>query len=323
MIFMRIANGKEIYLNPQNGREFWISKGKRKNYCPHGRFPFVCREDVCAGSVYCKHNIRRARCVPCNGKSRCKAHGKLKRHCRECKGGKKSFCSKHNKDITLCAECGGSALCIHEVKSTHCMFCEPDSKYLCRRKCGQILSTVRLRSESKICAMCEREDERCARIEHIWHEKLKEWGFHPSVHDKVIKDSTCSVTNRRRADFVFITESTFPYHIVVECDENSHGGYLVSCEMGRLEEIHDQVIGNTEDVKPIVIIRFNPFARNDPGFELREALIFLFKGTYEANDIRGVNLYKLIGYGRSRERMYNESKLTYQITDISQVMHET
>lgn len=319
---MKIVNGKKIFLNPQNGREFWISKdkrrGERKNYCPHGKFPFVCREDVCGGSVYCKHNIRRCRCVPCNGKSRCK-HGKEKRRCRECKGGKKAFCSKHNKDIAYCVECGGWALCIHEVKPAYCMFCNPDSKYLCNRKCGQILSAARLKSESKICAMCERDDERCVRIEHFWHEKLNKWGFHPSVHDKVIKDSLCSTINRRRADFVFITESSFPYHIVVECDENSHSGHSVSCEMGRLEEIHDQVIGNTDEVKPIVIVRFNPFARNDPGFELKEALTFLFKGTYEAIDIRGVNLYKVIGYGRCMEKKYTESILTDQITDIKQV----
>lgn len=167
--------------------------------------------------------------------------------------------------------------------------------------------------------MCEREDERVARIEHIWHEKLKEWGFFPSLHDKVIKDASCSVTNRRRADFVFVTGRDFPYHIVVECDEHSHGGQLVECEMGRLEEIHDQMIGNTEAVKPIVIVRFNPYCRSNPEDELKESITFLLQGTYEANDIRGVNLYKIIGYGRAREKAYTDSKLTDQITDINQL----
>jgi hypothetical protein len=175
------------------------------------------------------------------------------------------------------------------------------------------LTAARGKRGFTVCSRCQLYTENRERVEHEWLEKIKGWGYHPSVHDKVIRDTECAVVNRRRADFVFVTEPAFPYHIVVECDENGHSGQEVACEMGRLEEVHDQLIGNTGEVKPIVVVRFNPYSRVDCSCEVKDALGELFKGTYAVNDIRGVNLYKVIGYTRTRERVYNDSEITRQL----------
>ena len=151
------------------------------------------------------------------------------------------------------------------------------------------------------------------RQEIRWLEKLVSWGYHPSSHDRVVKDSNCDVVNRRRIDYLFLTNSSFKYHVVVECDEHSHSGYDVSCEMARLEDIHDQLIANGSSVKPIVVVRFNPDSKHDIESELKETLEFVFRGTIDTFDARGVNLYKLIGYGNKRKQMYDESPITKQI----------
>lgn len=313
-MFLRIANGKKIYLNTKNNREFWVGNNNRRYYCGHGKFSYTCGD--CGGAGYCQeHKVRKTRCIECKGKTRCEAHGKLKRYCKVCNGGKKQYCVAHGKEMRFCRDCGGGwSLCKHDYRRHLCMFCSPDSKYLCSNKCGQTLSQQRKKRGLTVCARCQTFQDNRQRVEHEWLEKIESWGYHPSVHDRVVKSSDCSVINRRRADYMFLTEDSFPYHIVVECDENNHSGTAVACEMGRLEEIHDQLIGNTAAVKPIAVVRFNPLARTDPGDELKDALDFLFKGTYIVNDIRGVNLYKVIGYSRTRLRVYEESKFTTQIT---------
>lgn len=312
MIYLRSVNKKKIYLNPVNGREYWIRKKGKRVYCGHGKFPYTCGD--CGGKGFCKeHNVRLTRCVECKGKTRCEEHGKLKRYCRDCNGGKKQYCDEHGKELRYCRDCGGWNLCKHDKRKYLCMFCTPDSKYLCSNRCGQTLSDARRKRGLVVCSRCQLYTENRDRVEHEWLVRLKGWGYHPSVHDKVIKGDGCVIINRRRADFVFITAPSFPYHIVVECDENGHSGHDVSCEMGRLEDVHDQLIGNTGAVKPIVVVRFNPYSRVDCSDEVKETLEYLFKGTYTVRDIRGVNLYKVIGYTRARERVYKDSTITGQL----------
>lgn len=151
------------------------------------------------------------------------------------------------------------------------------------------------------------------RLENEWNERFHSWGFHPSSHDRIIKDSACKVVNRRRADFVF-SDNDLPYYIVVECDEESHSGYDIACEMKRLQEIHDQLIGNGRSVKPLVIIRFNPNSRHESlEKEVKGALEDALKGQVDYSDARGVNLFKVIGYGQTRQEKYREERLTYRL----------
>lgn len=190
------------------------------------------------------------------------------------------------------------------------MFCSPDSRYLCSNGCGNMLSKTRL---GGMCARCEGRIKKQERHEYKWLSKLKDWGYHPSVHDKVIKGEQCVVANTRRVDFLFATEKTFPYHVLVECDERSHTGVDVSCEMKRLQEVHDQLIANSCSTKPLVVIRFNPDSKDDIEDEIKLTLDYVFKGSVSLGDARGITVHKLIGYGKARRQQYEDEPVTKKI----------
>ena len=114
----------------------------------------------------------------------------------------------------------------------------------------------------------------------------------------------------------FFLQISFPYNVLVERDENSHSHELVSCEFKRLQEIHDQIIENTSDCRPLVVVRFNPNYGDQESLkkELRSALEDVFAGNIKCNDARGVNLYPtLIGYSEKRKEKYEEEPLSKRI----------
>lgn len=241
-------------------------------------------------------------------------HGRQKSFCRKGCATNSVYCIPHGVAKSRCTKCRGSSVCRHGRRIQICMFCMPDSPELCKNKCGRCLSG-KITRDRGTCGTCHRRKERQIRLEHEWLEKFNEWGYFVTINDKVIRDDKCNIVNRRRVDFLFVTEVGFPYHIVVECDENSHGGSDISCEMKRLQEVHDQLIANTAEIKPIAIIRFNPSSgMKIIENEMKEAMDELFKGEFKVTDIRGVNIFKVIGYGKTRGNLYREKKITKQLS---------
>ena len=183
-----------------------------------------------------------------------------------------------------------------------------------------ILSPNRLKQKVKVCACCERQDQKMLRLETKWKEKFISWGYSPSVNDKIIKDYQCNVVNLRRCDFLYITEPDFPYNILVECDENNHNIYAVLCEMRSLQEKADQITANQRVVKPLVVIRFNPNHKDDEFLEreLKSAFHEVFNNPtgVDISDARGINIYKLIGYSDKREEKYKNEPVAQTITEL-------
>ena len=66
--------------------------------------------------------------------------------------------------------------------------------------------------------------------------------------DKILKGSNCNT--KRRPDLVI--SSTKDLVIIIECDENQHQGYIPTCEMGRMDEILDELKGTRT-----IFIRWN------------------------------------------------------------------
>ena len=271
--------------------------------CIHNRQKSECKE--CGGSSICIHNRIKSRCKECGGASIC-IHNRIKSTCKECGGS--SICI-HNRRKSECKECGGSSICIHNIIRSVCFFCNPTSKRLCL--CGTQLSGQH--KQTKVCAACEGRNACNQRIELIWDEKLRNWGYHATIHDKIIKDKACKVVSRVRVDWLFIIPG-INYILVLECDENSHVGETIECEMARLQMIHDQLIANNGDIRSIVVLRFNPYDK-DPELELKvkNAIDFALSGNVELNDDRGVVLMPLIGYSKKRKEQYDQNPLTKQI----------
>jgi hypothetical protein len=236
------------------------------------------------------------------------------------------FCQKHSPN--RCEEEGcdnavhSGGLCqTHAYKCKHERF--KDICYDCSKKrhlfctiCRHLLSKNRRTGGIKICKTCECEEKRIVRLETQYKDILISWGYYPSIVDKIIRGSDCKIINLRRVDYFYLLQVSFPYNILVECDENNHSHELVSCEFKRLQLIHDQIIANTSDCRPLVVVRFNPNYGDQEYLkkELRSALEDVFAGNIECNDARGVNLYpKLIGYSEKRKQKYEEEPLSKRI----------
>ena len=78
------------------------------------------------------------------------------------------------------------------------------------------------------------------------NETIKEYIM---LKDKIIKGSDCNT--KRRPDLMI--GSTQELIIILECDEHQHSGYNSLCEMGRMDEIFDEL----KDTRTI-FIRWNP-----------------------------------------------------------------
>lgn len=158
--------------------------------------------------------------------------------------------------------------------------------------------------------------ERSERLELKWLAKFIDWGYYPSVHDKIIKSSDCSVVNRRRVDYLFITPESMRYNVLVECDENSHNGHEVECEMTRLQDVQDQLIAQTNSLKPLVVIRFNPNYHDEDELDIQMKYVLrdVFRGDVDTNDDRGIIIHSVVCYSKKRKLMYDNSPVTKRIT---------
>lgn len=245
----------------------------------------------------------------------CRAHYIRIDKCRECGGA--GLCA-HGKYKSDCYACGGTSMCVHGRKKCTCWQCAPREGIFCATCAHTRLSEGRKKRGVRICAGCERREEKMQRIEHVWKEKLENLNLYASVHDKsIVAPDTCVPVNKRRADFLYLTQGARVPHILIECDEHAHAGIPPACEMRRLQEIHDQLIVNTGALKSLYVIRFDPYSST-----LRDAtLLKKIKGAVRAGlacrrkDARGVILHpELIGYSKDRALAYALDATTKQIS---------
>lgn len=232
--------------------------------------------------------------------------------CIKCRG--KNICN-HDRRKRDCVECRGSNTCVHYKKRQDCAKCTTNKKHVCKTCKYVIINGNRRALGITECYDCETRgggvNGKRVRLETTWYEKLKEWNYYPSIHDKVIKNGACIATNKRRVDFLFVAPTSFPCHVLYECDENSHNGYDVLCEMARLQQVHDQIIANTNKVLPLLVVRFNPNCKNDIEKDVRQSLDDIFKNRdFTLGDARGVNIHKLIGYSKTRLHLYKTTQIT-------------
>lgn len=193
----------------------------------------------------------------------------------------------------------------------------PDKSKFCQNDYCQhnILSNQRRKSGIKICKFCDDGLNKLKRIEHTYRDYFNEWGYPPTITDVTIKSDTCETikehgsdkSNKKRADYLWLTERSFPYNILVECDENGHSGIDPSCEYKRLQDVYDQIVSNTRNIKQLAVIRFNPFAKYDVIVQVKRVLEYALKGNYTINDDRGFEVVELLGYSRKRKQKYEES----------------
>lgn len=311
-----------------NRIKYYCQDCKGNGICSHNRTRSKCKE--CNGGSVCIHSNIRSQCKECNGGSFCE-HNKIRSRCRECNGG--SFC-EHNKIRCICKICKGTSICScgkvkHECWK-HCICpcgtlnidCPKKHRNIFCTLCKiNIISSPRRRIEDinkRVCCDCESRcyNDKLRRIELEYVYKLKTWGYYPTEHDKTIRDSLCriitehnsTIQNRKRVDLYFRTEDSFHYDIILEIDENSHSGYDISCEFSRLEDLHDQVVSNTGKVRPLCVIRFNPFSKQkDLDERLKKILKKAFDGGYSVDDARGFSVVELLGYSRKRKAEYENS----------------
>ena len=242
------------------------------------------------------------------------AHGFCKKHspnrCEE------EGCNNPSNSGGLCVTHTPNNKCKHGKYKRNCYDCSENKDLFCIICTIYRLSPNRLTCGIKICKTCECEENRMVRLETQYKNILISWGYYPSIVDKIIRGSDCKIINLRRVDYFFLLEISFPYNVLVECDENNHSHELVSCEFKRLQLIHDQIIANTSDCRPLVVVRFNPNYGDQEYLkkELRSALQDVFAGNIECKDARGVNLYPtLIGYSEKRKQQYEEEPLSKRI----------
>lgn len=293
-----------------------------------------------------KHNPRRCKHSGCknppNIKGYCKTHHPIRCKHSGCKNAPKAkgYCTTHNPIRCKHPKCDNTpqtkGYCLtHNICSCEnkkpvykCWNCcsEKDRVRLCESDiCGhQLLSRARKRAGIKLCKFCDDGLNKNWRIELKYLEMFKTWGFPPSSHDQVILDDNCNTItthdednpdkvkpNRKRADYFWLTTVDLPYNVLAECDEGAHGGQLASCEYKKLQDKFDQIISNTHELKPMIVIRFNPDnKRIDVPVHVKSALEKAFRGEYKTpTDARGFEVVEFIGFSEKRMREINTSGL--------------
>ena len=124
--------------------------------------------------------------------------------------------------------------------------------------------------------------------------------------DKILKGTSCDT--KRRPDLMI--SSTEELVIVVECDEKQHQGYNPSCEMGRMDEILDELKGCRT-----IFIRWNPDyckyngvslskTRDNRLIELKELILNLIKNNWTDDYTMVYYMY----YNKDNEVITNRHK---------------
>lgn len=122
---------------------------------------------------------------------------------------------------------------------------------------------------------------------------LVEWGIHWTNHDSGLP--CAPVGCHKRPDFVFHLGK---WVIVLECDEDFHRNYEISCEIARIGIIKDRL------KLPLLLIRFNP------GVKAYIVLKDVFSRLLTDNNDMVLNEYGIhvvyIGYPAHRIQELNE-----------------
>jgi uncharacterized C2H2 Zn-finger protein len=148
----------------------------------------------------------------------------------------------------------------HDIGDKECAYCVQNvftlNKYL-----DPITNTT-----SNICKKCyNKVTGYTTRKEHVMVDALKEnkdIGPYIVLTDKIIKHNECNTL--RRPDVLI--SSPGKLHIIVECDEAQHKGYINKCESGRMDEIIDEFKEGR-----VIFIRWNPDTYKPPDGEKRVA----------------------------------------------------
>ena len=119
-----------------------------------------------------------------------------------------------------------------------------------------------------------------------------EWDLHWSSHDSALP--CASKGCKKRPDFVFYTND---WVIVLECDEDHHRYYDLSCEVSRIGVLKDQL------KLPMLLIRFNP--DNADYDTLERALRENLEGECIAANQFGIHVM-YIGYPKHRVQELND-----------------
>ncbi len=131
------------------------------------------------------------------------------------------------------------------------------------------------------------------RHEEQLEHKLRSWDMYWSSHDSAVP---CAPKGcKKRPDFVFCTKE---WVVVLECDEDHHRYYELSCEVARIGVLKDQL------KLPMLLIRFNPDKADYDTLErvLRDNLST--KALNLAHNEFGVHIMYL-GYPEARVRDLN------------------
>lgn len=114
------------------------------------------------------------------------------------------------------------------------------------------------------CYVCRSGSEKQLRHEEILKDRLTGWNLHWSSHNSTLPCAPNSC--KKRPDFVYFTDERV---IVLECDEDYHRYYEVSCEISRIGVLKDQL------KLPMLLVRFNPDSADFDTLErvLRENLV--------------------------------------------------
>jgi len=250
------------------------------NVCIHRHLRVNCT--VCNT---CKHDIDRSGCVECNPSLMC-SHDTLVKKCHICNptticihamqvnrcnicatrrcihNNPSATCTNcniivkcaHNRAVRTCMICDVERFCIHKIHQFDCKDC--DGRNLCRTPhctekrhkqyngyckecCITICPEIRVSYGTK-----SRENE----IVHVITERFSDYTW---ISDRRVEYG-CSA---RRPD-LYCDFGDFA--VIIECDENQHIGYNISCDERRIMEL-SRDIGH----KPLTFIRINPDGYTD------------------------------------------------------------
>ena len=136
---------------------------------------------------------------------------------------------------------------VHDIGDKTCEFCYSNVFSLTPYE------DSKTKIKSQICRKCYKNNAGfTSRIEKQMVEHLKKnYKLKPYfvLEDSIIKGNKCNT--KRRPDTLL--SSTTNLHVIVECDENQHRGYIKTCEESRINEILDEIPEG-----PVSIVRWNP-----------------------------------------------------------------
>jgi hypothetical protein len=263
------------------------------------------------------HSIGEGKIFKCNERDcdyECKSNGNLKTHLWQVHSigeGKIFKCTEKNCDY----ECklNGSLKThlsgVHDIGDYECQICfkmvfkllpDFDNPNVNNRK--EIIKNACRNCFKEITGYTSRAEKQM--IEYIQQDKY----ISPYIYskDKILKGASCNT--KRRPDLVI--SSTEELVIVIECDEKQHQSYNASCEMGRMDEILDELKGCRT-----IFIRWNPDyckyngirlskTRDNRLIELKELILNLIKNNWTDDYTMVYYMY----YNEDNEAITNRHK---------------